>query len=105
MAWMLRSSGWTMSTSAPRARTASASVAAAAALAVRAAAQAEPAVGTRQSTRAPRPAGAASRFVGLHTPPSTYSRPAISTRANTHGMAHEARTAWATVADGASRAP
>ena len=36
------------------------------------------AVGTRQSTRSPRPARARSRFVGLQTPPSTYSRPPIS---------------------------
>ena len=88
----------TIVTSAPRARSASASVAAAAALALRAAAIAAPAVGIRHSTRAPRPAGAASRFVGLHTPPSTYSRPSISTGANTHGTAHEASTACGTAA-------
>ena len=62
-------------------------------------------MGTRQSTRAPRPAGAASRFVGLQTPPSTYSRPPISTGANIHGTAHEASTASATCARGAPGAP
>jgi len=37
-----------------------------------------------------RPAGAASRLVGLHTPPSTYSRPPIVTGANSHGTVHDA---------------
>ena len=46
----------------------------------------------------PRPAGAASRLVALQTPPSTYSRPPISTGANSHGTLHEAATASATVA-------
>ena len=49
--------------------------------------------------------GTASRFVGLQTPPSTYSRSPISTGANSHGTAQEASTAWATVARGASGAP
>ena len=43
------------------------------------------AVGFRHSTCVSRPAGAASRLVGLHTPPSTYSRPPIVTGANSHG--------------------
>ena len=47
------------------------------------------AVGFRHSTWVSRPAGAASRLVGLQTPPSTYSRPPISTGANSHG--HRAR--------------
>ena len=64
-----------------------------------------PAVGARHSTRAPRPPGAASRFVGLQTPPSTYSRPPISTGANSHGTAQEASTASATLAVGAPGAP
>src|SRR4051812_6751207 len=102
MACTLATSGVTVLTAAPRARTDSASAEASVMLARRAPGHDEPAVGTRQSTRAPRPAGAASRFVGLHTPPSTYSRPAISTGANTHGMAHEASTACATWACGAS---
>ena len=53
---------------------------------------------SRQSTCGRRgPAGAASRFVGLQTPPSTYSRPPISTGAKSHGIAHDAATASATV--------
>ncbi len=48
-----------------------------------------------------RPAGAASRLVGLQTPPSTYSRSPIATGANSHGTVHEASTASATVARGA----
>ena len=56
------------------------------------------AVGFRQSTSAPRPTGATSRFVGLQTPPSTYSRPSISTGANSHGTVHDAVTASATLA-------
>ena len=47
---------------------------------MRSGASAAPAVGIRQSTREPRPAGTASRLVGLQTPPSTYSRPPISHR-------------------------
>src|SRR4051794_7456413 len=58
------------------------------------------AVGFRHSTCVSRPAGAASRFVGLQTPPSTYSRPAIRTGANSHGTVQEASTASATVAGG-----
>ena len=64
-----------------------------------------PAVGARHSTWAPRPPGAASRLTGLQTPPSTYSRPAISTGANSHGTAHEASTASRTRACGAPGAP
>src|SRR4051812_50021433 len=63
------------------------------------------AVGLRHRTWVPRRAGVASRLVGLQTPPSTYSRPSISTGANTHGIAHEASTAAATVARGEPGAP
>ena len=38
------------------------------------------AVGFRHTTRAPRRTGAASRFTGLQTPPSTYSRSPIADR-------------------------
>ena len=58
------------------------------------------AVGFRHSTWVSRPAGAASRFVGLHTPPSTYSRPPIVTGANSQGTVHEAATASGTPARG-----
>jgi hypothetical protein len=63
------------------------------------------AVGFRHTTRAPRRTGAASRFVGLQTPPSTYSRPPISTAANSHGTAQEASTASGTSAAGAPGSP
>src|SRR5436305_12799004 len=63
------------------------------------------AVGLRHSTSAPRPAGAASRFVPLQTPPSTYSWPLICTGANSHGTLHDAATASATVAAGALGLP
>src|SRR3954466_9398237 len=63
------------------------------------------AVGSRHSTSVCRRAGAASRLVTLHTPPSTYSRSPIRTGANTQGMAHEAVTASATLARGAPGAP
>src|SRR5205823_5190781 len=63
------------------------------------------AVGFRHSTSAPRPAGATSMLVPLHTPPSTYSRPSISTGANSHGTVHDAATASATVAAGARGLP
>ena len=54
--------------------------------------------GRRGTARASsRPAGAASRFVTLHTPPSTYSRPPIVTGSNTHGIEHEATTASPTL--------
>ena len=43
------------------------------------------AVGFRHRTWVSRPAGAASRLVGLHTPPSTYSRPPIRPGANSQG--------------------
>src|SRR6202000_2400120 len=56
------------------------------------------AVGLRHSTCVSRPAGAASRLVGLQTPPSTYSRPPIVTGANSHGTVQDAWTASATVA-------
>src|ERR1700742_3412952 len=59
------------------------------------------AVGLRQRTWVPRPAGAASRLVGLHTPPSTYSRSPMRTGANSHGTVHEASTASAAEAAGA----
>ena len=52
-----------------------------------------------------RPAGAASRLVGLQTPPSTYSRPWISTGANSHGTVHDACTASATETSGARGLP
>ena len=55
------------------------------------------AVGSRHSTWVSRRAGAASRLVALHTPPSTYSRSPIRTRAKTQGIAHEAVTASATL--------
>jgi len=58
------------------------------------------AVGFRHSTCVSRPAGAASRLVGLHTPPSTYSRPPIVTGANSQGTVHEAATASGTLARG-----
>jgi hypothetical protein len=63
------------------------------------------AVGSRHSTRSPRPARARSRFVGLQTPPSTYSRSPIATGANRPGTAHEAATASATLASGAPSSP
>ncbi len=63
------------------------------------------AVGFRHSTWVSRPAGAASRLVGLHTPPSTYSRPSIVTGANSHGTVQDAATASATVAFGAPGLP
>ena len=62
------------------------------------------AVGFRHRTCVSRPAGAASRLVALQTPPSTYSRPAIATGANSHGTLHEAATASAAVARGRARA-
>ena len=62
-------------------------------------------MGLRQSTWVSRPAGAASRLVGLHTPPSTYSRPPMRTGANSHGTVHEASTASPTVARGAPGLP
>src|ERR1700758_1017380 len=46
------------------------------------------AVGLRHSTWVSRPAGAAWRLVGLHTPPSTYSRPPMLNGANSHGTLH-----------------
>src|ERR1035441_6019115 len=46
--------------------------------------------GLRHRTWVPRPAGAASRLVGLHMPPSTYSRPLIATGANSHGTVQDA---------------
>src|ERR1700761_9680614 len=63
------------------------------------------AVGFRHSTWVSRPAGAASRLVGLHTPPSTYSRSPIRTGANSHGTQHDADTAWPTDARGAPGLP
>src|ERR1700733_3129100 len=57
--------------------------------------------GVRDRTGVSRPAGAASRLVGLQPPPSTYSRPSIVTGANSHGTVHEAATASATLALGA----
>src|ERR1700761_3440068 len=63
------------------------------------------AVGFRHRTWVSRPAGAASRLVGLHTPPSTYSRPEIFTGANSHGTVHDASTASATLARGAPGLP
>ncbi len=47
-------------------------------------------IGFRHSTWVARPAGAVSRFVLLHTPPSTYSRPPIVTGAKIHGTEQEA---------------
>ena len=70
----------------------------AATVTVRSGASVAPAVGISASIREPRPLGTASRFVGLQTPPSTYSRPPISTGANSHGTAQEASTASATLA-------
>src|SRR6202012_550349 len=63
------------------------------------------AVGFRQSTWVSRPAGAASRLVGLQTPPSTYSRLPILPGANSHGTVHEGSTAAAPVAGGAPGLP
>src|SRR3954454_4878667 len=104
------SSGTVTSTSQPRARSASASVAALARDAARRAAsgRVEPAsvaVGFRQTTRAPRRTGAASRFVALQTPPSTYSRPSIPTGANSQGTEQDASTASTTLAGGAPGSP
>src|SRR6185312_11026049 len=59
------------------------------------------AVGFRQRTWVSRPAGAASRLVGLHTPPSTYSQSPMRTGANNQGTVHEASTASPTLAAGA----
>ena len=104
-------SGATISTFAPRRRAAAASTEVAsrqpAASPRNASAGLLPmaAVGTRQSTRSPFPARARSRFVGLHTPPSTYSRSPITTGANSPGTAHEAATASATLASGAPSSP
>src|SRR6201995_1452529 len=63
------------------------------------------AVGLRHSTWVSRPAGAASRLVGLQTPPSTYSRSPMRTGATSHGTVHEASTASATDAAGAPGLP
>src|SRR5579864_5366242 len=63
------------------------------------------AVGFRHRTCVSRPAGAASRLVGLQTPPSTYSREPIRTGANSHGTVQDASTASATVAFGAPGLP
>src|SRR5215210_3529130 len=105
-----RASGAIVRTSAPRARSVSVSASAAdwenarsAPKAVREAAS--DAVGLRHSTCVPRPTGVASRLVGLHTPPSTYSRPSIRTGAKIQGTEHEASTAWPTRARGAPGAP
>src|SRR4051794_41699975 len=99
-------SGTIVWTVAPRERRASASARAAALVNARSGGRPPPAaVGIRHSTRLPRPAGAASRFVGLHTPPSTYSRPAIVTGSKRPGTAQDARTAWATVARGVPGRP
>src|SRR3954469_17151531 len=96
-------SGRSVRTRAPRARSASDSASAAAfetELSGR-----DAAVGLRHRTSIPRRAGVASRFVGLHTPPSTYSRPSIVTGLNTHGIEHDASTACATLAPGEPGAP
>src|ERR1700761_2503435 len=98
--------GATSWTSVPRRRSASASTDMAERATVRPRVRTllEPtrlAVGLRHRTWVSRPAGAASRFVGLQTPPSTYSRPPIVTGANSHGTVHDAWTASATVARGA----
>src|ERR1700761_6866333 len=63
------------------------------------------AVGFRHNTCVSRPAGAASRLVGLQTPPATYSRPPIVIGATSHGTVHDATTASATVASGAPGRP
>src|SRR3954471_5627999 len=101
-----RTSGAMARTSAPRARRESVSASAADWEKARSApnaprAPASEAVGLRQSTCVPRATGVASRFVGLHTPPSTYSRSAIRTGANTPGIEHDASTAWLTRVRGA----
>ena len=64
-----------------------------------------PKVGSSASTSPARPTGAASRLDMLQTPPSTYSRPPISTGGNSHGTEQDASTASATVASGAPGAP
>ena len=56
----------------------------------------------RIRTRASRPVGATSAFVGLQIAPSTYSRPAITAGENTSGSAQDALRACATVARGAT---
>src|SRR3954454_11660529 len=105
-----RASGAMARTSAPRARRESVSASAADWEKARSAPNAprdpaSEAVGLRQSTCVPRATGVASRFVGLHTPPSTYSRSAIRTGANTPGIEHDASTAWLTRVRGAPGAP
>src|SRR4051794_24242936 len=105
-----RASGAMVRTSAPRARRESVSASAADWEKARSAPNAprdpaSEAVGLRQSTCVPRATGVASRFVGLHTPPSTYSRSAIRTGANTPGIEHDASTAWLTRVRGAPGAP
>ena len=95
------SSGATCATCAPRRRSAWSSSSEATRNAPRSAAMRRsrrraPAVGSRHSTWVPRPACAASRFVTLHAPPSTYSRSPMRTGEKTHGIAHDAQTASAT---------
>src|SRR5580693_6940106 len=98
--------GASVCTAAPRRRSARASTETAVRDTPRTTASTPPelgrlAVGFRHSTWVSRPAGAASRLVGLQTPPSTYSWPPIVTGANSHGTVHDAATASATVASGA----
>ena len=104
-------SGSTIVTCAPAPRAAAASIAVAARhqraspRKRSAGAASSAAVGTKQSTRLPALTGAMSRLVGLHTPPSTYSRSPIRTGRKTPGTAHEAATASATPAAGAPGLP
>src|SRR5436305_3720784 len=63
------------------------------------------AVGLRHSTCVSRPAGAASRLVGLQTPPSTYSRDPMRTGAYSQGTLQDAATAAATPDRGAPGLP
>src|ERR1700759_2640532 len=98
--------GATRRTSVPRRRSASAStdIAVRATVRMTVSTLLDPtrlAVGLRHRTCVSRPAGAASRLVGLQTPPSTYSRPPIVTGANNHGTVHDAVTASGTLASGA----
>src|SRR2546423_13918350 len=98
--------GATVWTAAPRRRRAIASseTAVRATLRITASRLCDPvrlAVGLRHSTWVSRPAGAASRLVALQTPPSTYSRPAIVTGAESQGTLHDAATASPAPARGA----
>src|SRR4051794_26054545 len=104
--WAASASGPIVRTLAPRRRRTSDSTASAPVTAARTkpvgevSANAALAATLRHSTSVSRPAGAVSRLVSDHTPPSTYSRPPMVTGAKIHGTAHDAATASPTVARG-----